>query len=338
MAVPESISDDRPYFTIDQLDSCYAYYLEQGYVVVRGLVSPGLCDRVIDEFNGQARYSRVPMLRQKNMRYERNAFDQNGYLSNPIFNIQDLQSADFGAFKSAALDIYTDPNVARTARRLLGKGPAGGVRLVESMFFEAPAGTWPHQDSYYQDSAAKLGGATAAWFALEEISAKAGRFYVCPMSHLQLPLLMNRGLANFGDGHEQYQKSILDIARKHSVEWRAPFLAKGDVLFWNSRTIHGSLPPYEQSTSSRRSLTGHYLSDGDELQQFHSRIRRQKIRHHNGTQIGLLHDQDDLRNRVVRRIAHQFPTLWSFARRVAIKALVHGHSVEIDPEVGNSGD
>lgn len=38
----------------------------------------------------------------------------------------------------------------------------------------------------------------------------------------------------------------------------APALAKGDVLFWNSRTIHGSLATRDTGRS-RKSLTAHYL-------------------------------------------------------------------------------
>ncbi len=54
------------------------------------------------------------------------------------------------------------------------------------MFFEAPAGTRAHQDSYDPDSAARLGGCIAGWFAPEDIDAGAGRFYVCPGSHSSL--------------------------------------------------------------------------------------------------------------------------------------------------------
>jgi phytanoyl-CoA hydroxylase len=38
----------------------------------------------------------------------------------------------------------------------------------------------------------------------------------------------------------------------------APAMKKGDVLFWNSRTIHGSLPTQDEKFS-RRSLTAHYM-------------------------------------------------------------------------------
>jgi phytanoyl-CoA hydroxylase len=324
LLVPDSIGEDKPYFTSNELEPACEYYRAQGYVVFRGLVSPALCDRVVRGFQQEARDSRVPILRQKNMQYERNEFDQNGFLSNPIFNIQDLQSKHFNVFKSAALDLYTDPAVTRAVSALLG-GPAEGegVRLIESMYFEAPAGTWPHQDSYYQDSAAQIGGATAAWIALEDITSKAGRFYVCPKTHAQFPVIWNRDKWNSGTGHENYKDAILSVAREHGVSWRAPYLAKGDVLFWNSLTIHGSLPPFPGSSDSRKSLTGHYLRSGHQLFQFHTRVRRQKMKEHNGTQIGLLHDQDEVRNQLVRAFAYHFPNLWTLGRRIAIKFLVN---------------
>ncbi|MGA2552189.1 MAG: phytanoyl-CoA dioxygenase family protein [Burkholderiaceae bacterium] len=327
--VPETLDEDSSYFSIEQLVAACAYYRDQGYVVIRGLVAPELCDRVMAAFDRQARNSKVPILRQKNMRYERNMFDSDGLLVNPIFNIQDLQSSHFGIFKQAVLDMYTDSGVTRVAASVLGCVGAGErVRLIESMFFEAPAGTWPHQDSYYQDSADSLGGATAAWFALEDIGARAGRFYVCPRSHREASPILNHGKNNFGTGHNHYREAVLALARQHQFEWRAPYLAKGDVLFWNSLTIHGSLSQAAGSHESRRSLTGHYLRRTDELLQFHTRLRHQKKSHHRGVEIGLLHDQDELRNRVARTMAFHFPGLWATARSVAIKALVHSRGGE----------
>jgi phytanoyl-CoA hydroxylase len=321
--LPESVAEDRPYFTLDSLDQASQYYQSEGYVVVRGLVSAALCDAVVHAFKSCARASRVPILRQKNMRYEVNSFDANELLANPIFNIQDLQSKHFGTFKSAALNVFTDHGVTRSAAAVLGaESPEEGVRLVESMYFEAPAGTWPHQDSYYQDSAAKIGGATAAWFALEDITSKAGRFYVCPRSHAQFPVIWNRGVVNVGTGHEEYRNTILDRALEHGVEWRAPYMARGDVLFWNSLTIHGSLPGFPGSPDSRKSLTGHYLRGSDDLWQFHSRVRRQSIHRYNGCEVGRLHDQDRIYNQIVRTIAHRFPNAWGVARKVAIKAVI----------------
>ena len=39
-----------------------------------------------------------------------------------------------------------------------------------------------HQDTYYLDSE-QVGKMTAAWLALEEIKADAGRFFICPETH-----------------------------------------------------------------------------------------------------------------------------------------------------------
>lgn len=38
----------------------------------------------------------------------------------------------------------------------------------------------------------------------------------------------------------------------------APALQKGDVLFWNSRTVHGALPTIDPAFS-RKSITAHFL-------------------------------------------------------------------------------
>ena len=159
------------------------------------------------------------MLRQKNMRYEMNSFTAAGFLDNPIFNIQDLQTRSLGTFKSAVLDVLTSPELARVTAALLG-----GTRskVVQSMFFEAPAGTWAHQDSYYQDSAAGLGGAVAGWFALEDIHADAGRFFVCPRSHKSMAIVRNEGTNSFADGHERYKQTMAGMIRSGELTLTAP--------------------------------------------------------------------------------------------------------------------
>jgi len=58
--------------------------------------------------------------------------------------------------------------------------------------------------------------------------------------------------------HSVWQQKMAEYLKEHESEVRAPALRKGDVLFWNSRTIHGSLPTQDPKYS-RRSLTAHYL-------------------------------------------------------------------------------
>jgi phytanoyl-CoA hydroxylase len=322
--IPETLEEDTVYFRPDDFAGACEFYGTQGYVVLRDLIPADLCARARASFDASVRASPIPILRQKNMRYERNALDADGFLSNPIFNVQDLGSRSLGGFRDAVLDILTHRATAAATAALLS---TERTKLIQSMFFEAPAGTWAHQDRYYQDSAAELGGCVAGWFALEDIDAGAGRFYVCPGSHQAIPLLRNAGAHNFATGHQAYQQAMLEAIRSNGFACAAPFLAAGDVLFWNSLTVHGSLPSSRPGVS-RSSLTAHYLREGDAGLQFHSRIRGQAMRLHGGMKVGLLHDQDALMNRVVREAAFHFPKSYATARRIALRALIIRRSLQ----------
>lgn len=305
------------FFAHDDLGPARHFYETEGYVVLRGLVAPAQCDTIMARFDAEVRSARTPILRQVNMRYEVNRFTADRFLANPIFNVQDLQTRRFGGFKRAVLDTLTGAAVAHAVARLLG-GPR--VKVVQSMFFEAPAGTWPHQDSYYQDSARGLGQAVAGWFALEDIADGAGRFYVCPGSHRR-EVMRNAGRLNFAGGHEAYKQAMGELIRSAELPVVAPPLQKGDVLLWNSLTVHGSFAATGPGVS-RRSLTAHYLREDDDMLQFHTRVRHQRMALWNGMQVGLLHDQDLRRNRLVRDLAHRYPASYTALRRLALKGLL----------------
>ncbi len=325
--IPEDLAEDMPYFAVGEaagtMEAARAYYDMHGYVVLRGLIPPELCAQVRAVFHSSVRSSPIPVLRQKNMRYERHQFDADGFLSNPIFNVQDLGSRSLDGFRRAVLDIVTHRATAAATAAFLD---CERTKLIQTMFFEAPAGTWAHQDSYYQDSAAGLGGCVAGWFALEDIDAGAGRFYVCPGSHKNVSPLRNEGSYNFATGHETYQQAMLETMRSHGLSFAAPYLAAGDVLFWNSLTVHGSLPA-SRSGVSRTSLTAHYLREQDEMLQFHTRIRRQQTELYNGMVISLLHDQDKLHNRLVREAAFHFPQTYMAVRKAALSAILKTRSM-----------
>ena len=321
--VPETVDEDVPYPSADRPAEVAAAYRSDGYVVLRGLVPAEFCDAARAAFDAEVRPSRTPILRQKNMRYEANAFDADGFLSNPVFNVQDLETRRFGGFKRAALDVLTHPAVAAATGTVLG---APRTKLIQSMFFEAPAGTWAHQDSYYQDSADGLGGGVAGWFALEDIDAGAGRFYVAPRSHSDLPPLRNEGEFGVALGHDRYKRAVVEAVRAAGIECSAPRLEKGDVLLWNSLLVHGSLEALRPGVS-RASLTAHYLAEGAEMLQFHARVRRLDLTRHNGMAVGLLHDQDRLANRLVREVAWRAPGLFATARRIAIQGVLAARRV-----------
>ena len=98
------------------------------------------------------------------------------------------------------------------------------------------------------------GSLIAAWIALEDIREEAGRFYVMPGSHE----IGDFGAKEPGVTLERWIKRVGDYVQQHRSYQFAPALRRGDVLLWNSRTVHGSLPTRDERYS-RKSLTAHYI-------------------------------------------------------------------------------
>jgi phytanoyl-CoA hydroxylase len=110
---------------------------------------------------------------------------------------------------------------------------------MQTMLFDLGTASGPRQDRYDLDCIPN-GAPIAACVALEDIREEAGRFYVMPGSH-------QRWIKRVGDYVEQHRSSRF-----------APALRQGDVLLWNPRAVHGSLPTRDERYS-RKSLTAHYL-------------------------------------------------------------------------------
>jgi phytanoyl-CoA hydroxylase len=242
-------------------------------------------------------------------------FTDHGHLLNPILNLQSLRQARFPRFRAAGLEILTHPDLHEAARAILG---APGV-IVQSMYFEGNAGTWAHQDAYYLDSAGP-GGMVGAWIALEDIAAGAGRFYVYPRSHL-IELAHNRGDFDIAFHHGRYKQHVLEAIAAHGLSLHAPALARGDVLFWSTRTIHGSLATTEP-WHSRSSITAHLLAAGAGLLQFQRRRRRLAPVAINGVQMHLPKNQNAWGPRAVLWAESTFPTISRLAKRATIKLML----------------
>jgi phytanoyl-CoA hydroxylase len=187
------------------------------------------------------------------------------------------------------------------------------------MYFEGNSATWEHQDSYYLDSE-KVGEMAAAWIAMEEIAPRSGRFFICPGSHKIR--LSEHGLANnIAEHHEVYISSVVDKIRDLDLQIRAPVLEKGDVLFWNALTIHGSLDS-QDPVRSRSSVTCHAIPRSRSLLQWQVLRIEAAAEEVNGTQIFRPKDLKNLRNRLVFRIEANFPSMFDWAKHVATKRLL----------------
>jgi phytanoyl-CoA hydroxylase len=252
--------------------------------------------------------------RQTTANPERHVFTPHGHMLNPILNVQSLGGRHFPSFRQAGLTIMTHRAVQHVLRALFGE-PG---KLVQSMFFHGNSATWAHQDTYYLD-AEEIGRMTGAWFAVEDIAPGAGRFFVYPRSHL-IDMARNGGDIDIAFHHDRYKTMIVDAIDALGLECRAPALQQGDVLFWSSKTVHGSLET-RQPDRSRSSFTAHYIPDSSRFLQFQSRIRGLHLEHVGGMRVHKPKDLDRPTRRSVFWIETTFPKSFALTKKLAIKAL-----------------
>jgi phytanoyl-CoA hydroxylase len=317
VAVPEVVSEDpSPRFAAHESDQIRAYYQEHGYVVVKSVFGAEVCDTQRKFWETEVKPFRGYIYRQATGKVEKHVFNQNGWVMNPILNLQSVDPKRFGNFRDfATKSLLAAPQLRDLFTALLGEPP----KIVQSMYFEGNSATWEHQDSYYLDSE-KVGEMAAAWIAIEAIAPRSGRFFICPGSHKIR--LAEHGLANnIAEHHEVYIASVVDKIRDLNLPIRAPVLEKGDVLFWNALTIHGSLDS-QDPVRSRSSITCHAIPSSRLFLQWQVRLMDPATDEVNGTQIYRPKDLNSLKNRLVFRIEANWPSMFYWAKHLAIKRLM----------------
>jgi phytanoyl-CoA hydroxylase len=312
--IPNVVDDaSDPYLRLTSEAALKNYYVDNGYVVVRNAIPSELCERVRRTFEKEVKTYSGNLYRQPSGgRSEAHKFTQAGYVENSILNVHDLASRQFGAFRAESLELLTHINIQKAVRTLLDE-PG---QLVQSMYFEGNPNTWPHQDTYYLDSE-KLGTMVAVWVAVEDIRPGAGRFYVYPGSH-RIDMMKNGGQFDVAFNHDRYKQLMVSVLESSGIRVNAPALRRGDMLFWNSKTIHGSLPT-TQPQYSRCSFTGHFIPESHRLMQFQSRVKSFKSERVNNLQVNHPKDQNRFANRTVLGLETTFPKSYQALRNAAIK-------------------
>ena len=92
------------------------------------------------------------------------------------------------------------------------------------------------------------------------------------------------------------------------------------MLFWSSKTIHGSLET-KQPDRARSSFTAHYIPESSRLLQFQSRFRGLQVERINGMPVHKPKDLSRLSRRAVFWIETTFPGAFQTAKKLAIKVL-----------------
>jgi len=311
--IPTNPSDETiVYPTVSDPAAVRDYYEREGYVVVRGLVDHGACDQMRAAFDGEVKPFDGYIYRQASANPERHVRTKFGFMLNSILNIHAVDPRFFPTFRRRGADLITSAPLQRAVQAILGE-PG---KIVQSMYFEGNPATWAHQDTYYLDSE-KLGAMVGVWIALEDIAPGAGRFFIYPRSHL-IDLALNRGEMSIASNHAGYKTQVIDIIRRHGLECRAPALRKGDVLFWSSKTIHGSIDT-TQPEHSRSSVTSHYIPASTRFLQYQTRIKPLSLSTINGMQVHTPKDLASPLNRLVMEVETRFPTAFVSLKKVAVR-------------------
>jgi phytanoyl-CoA hydroxylase len=314
ITVPKTPQDDFEYFQPEQAEEIKRYYAEQGYVVIRNLIPKAVCREARLAFEREVKPFPGFIYRQTTANPERHAFSEQGFMLNPILNVQSMDPRQFPQFRNAGLSVITHAALQKAVYALFGETG----KLVQSMYFEGNPATWPHQDTYYLD-AEEIGRMTAAWISVEEIAPGAGRFFIYPKSHL-MDLVKNGGDHDIAFHHTRYKEHVLEIINRTGMECRAPALGEGDVLLWASKTIHGSLET-TQPEASRSSFTAHFIPQSSRFLQWQSRIKGLNLETINGIQVHKPKDLAAVGSRSVFWVETNFPRAFQTAKKVGVKLL-----------------
>ncbi|MFV3128139.1 phytanoyl-CoA dioxygenase family protein [Niveispirillum sp. KHB5.9] len=225
-------------------------YRRDGWVKVPGLIDSARVDALMAAYADDLLNSPAKFFRQNTNRYEPNRVDAHGHVINSFLDPHHYKRVP--RVREGVLQILFDPALKAALAEATGHP---GLDLMQSMLFDKNAATPPHQDWWYLDSVPN-GQLAAAWIALEDIPAEAGRFYLMSGTH---EIELHDDLRSLR--HDRWLGLMKDYVDTHPHAVDAPAMRKGDVIIWNSRTIHGALAT-QDPTLSRKSLTAHYLPEG----------------------------------------------------------------------------
>lgn len=281
---PQSVTD----MTVDKRKQ----YQQYGYTILPNLVPEPLIQNVLTCYARDIVPSQHPFFRQSTYSYAKNELNEFEYVKESFLDIHDYHN--YPEFSRCVREILCGSEILDTLKQLLS---SSAINLVQSMLFDANTGTFPHQEWWYLDTVPN-GHLAIAWIALEDIDERAGRFYVLPKS----PDNLDFHSAQPNISHQEWLERIKAYVDTHQYEIQAPALKRGDVLFLNSQTIHGSLPTIDPQFS-RKSITAHYIPSTYE---FGNLFRRKQIAYksYNNVNCYSAHPEYSVLNQLNFKINH----------------------------------
>ena len=255
--IPENKEENKsPSFSaVEEYKESFKYYKKNGYVIIKDILKDKEVDQLLLAWNKEIKTYKGYLIRQNTSRPQKNIFNEKNWVMNSLHHIQTLPPKLFPTLTASFTGFLCEN---KKLADLISFYIKGKPKLVQSMFFEGNTATRAHYDSFYLDDET-IGQMAACWVALEDIDWNAGRFFICPKSHLNKEFhnLQNKKLDEEDLSLEVFLQNNIKAIKKNNYEVRAPFLKKGEILIWNSLTIHGSLPD-SNPKNSRASITMHF--------------------------------------------------------------------------------
>lgn len=229
------------------VQNAYSSLMDQGYVVVRGAVSPHLCDEVNRD---------VSRFKDRNPKAVQRNLDEHARL----YRVANLHLA-----VDALTRLLTENRAIDVCDRFFGEPTA----LYTSLYYERGSEQDLHRDTpvFATNPAERYLG---VWVALDDVDDGNGPLQVVPGSHALAPIdvaAMRRAV--FGDGPiaaqspegwATYQAAVRAQCDQAGLSAAAVHVARGDVIIWHPQLFHGGAP--HRSGRSRRSLVMHVTPKG----------------------------------------------------------------------------
>jgi phytanoyl-CoA dioxygenase PhyH len=242
----------------DDLSAAIFRFVRDGYVVLKGAVSPAVVDRVNEDID---RFWISPPAALVVETFEPDSILR---VIPPHVSVQAgrTKMLDVYTCSSAAREAITAPQVIEFLSTIFEDQP----KAFQSLTFWNGSQQSIHKDSAYVKIDSNPMHLAATWLALEDIEPGTGELEYYIGSHRAPDFLFggsNKWMESHPEEHDRFLQSLHDDA-KTLGHLKGSFLArKGDVLIWHADLAHGG-SPISQPSLTRKSLVTHFTPSADE--------------------------------------------------------------------------
>ena len=266
ISIPEFLTEEViPSFSIETLSDAYKFFINNGYVVFRKVVDKEITSQILLSFEKDIKNNTNGAPRISGL-IEKNIFNQHGQIVNPVMNAHLSSDKSISNYVNNIISILKNQSILTIISKLI---KSRNIKLLTWNHFESNPVTIAHQDCFFWGQNLDVGDIVGCWIALEDINVDAGRLYLYSDSHEfdMHEFAKNQDRKKFHPGDAFYRSLVIELIKSKKLKCISPVMEEGDIIFWDSRTIHGSLPTINASFS-RSSITAHFTTKSNNIFNF----------------------------------------------------------------------